>query len=673
MPRQLLDAFGHVRQLTVITPIARGGTAADNAPQAVDNLQGINRNKISVPLGVAGTDYRGRLHRKYLEGAGIFSGITIEGPTELVKSSPGYDSRPLFFISNMDTKAPPVITIDDQAAMASLVITFPTFTFSVPQTGSALTITINDRDYVFPLVDNGIIKPVVFLPDESVIASNAVIDASKFATVAIGNISQPSAWHTLPSGETAINQVDGIQGIMVEGRAGATGHIVVSNGEDVFALPKSQIRFTVPSLKHGFARITLNGDAVARYAVLSNIALYHTATTIEIALDELFTNVIYQQQTSQPAYSFPISLTDGEYYVRVKYHSNGLMSPWSDTKKITVDSGLNVMNEIGVITDPVLFTSGNFGNAVAVNHALLAIGEPDFGETGIGNGCVSLFLREGYTHRYLDRVISPNMVASGEHFGMAVSFSVTGDLYIGAPDAVGGGAVYHYTYDGENILYQGTITPRPNSVKFGHAIKATENGLFIGDPSSFVNGPETGAVHFYSKSESGFTYVETIYPTTPTLHDHFGISITATSDSSAVVIGSTSPVITDTVVGKFYIFSIVNGHYTEAVVRNSPMPEAGFRFARSLDYDASKKKLYVGCEGDNTMGPSTGGVYVFDCDLSVFPASPLFDRRILPSNGESNMCFGASVGVTQDGYRLYVGSRKYALNNVELGSVFFLS
>ncbi len=670
MPRQLLDAYGHVRPLSVITPIARGGTAADNAAQAVENLQGINRNKIDVPLGVAGADQNGYLLKKYLDDAGIYSGITLEGPTSLIKSSGAYTFKPLFFISNFHTQLPPVIGFQNANITDTLDTNFPFFSFNTPTSGNELVFSMNGKNYTLPLVDNGVEAPKL-TDAATLVGESFYLEATKFKTLGVSNINDLSNWSVLPNGESRLQIDSNIHSVLIKGRVGANGVIRVTDGKDAYLFSKSQAQMTLSPEKNTTLSFLIQSTEPVNYAVMHN-TMVHSETEWEISQNAQFSQIaLWKVVNVGDLTKTFVSLPQGTYFARCRYRAGSVQSPWSATKQITVKTELNTLSEYGLVMDRIPGLHNLFGAAVDTLGNLLVVGSPGFSETNYKSGCVSLYHRDVFQHTYVDTILPPVSQASAL-FGMGLSIDKEGDLFIGSPGVTGGGAVYHYS-DGATRVLLDTILPVSGSVNFGFSVKVTSTCLLIGDPLNNTNGPNSGAVHVYKKTLTGYVFSETLYPTTPAPNEYFGISITAVEDGSRIFIGSTSPLLADSVIGKVYIFNKTNEHFNESMIRNSPFPLAGTRFTRSMDYCQKTNTLYIGCEGDNAKGPSAGAVYRFACDLTPENITINYVDTITPVNGDIEMCFGTGVAATQEGNQLYVGVSQYKLNNVTSGGVFFFS
>lgn len=671
MPRQLQDGFGCVRPLSVITPIARGGTAADNVPQAVSNLGGISRAKIDVPNGVAGADQNGYLKMKYLEAVGLFSGISLEGPTELVRSTPEQTNRPLYFVSNYHSPSAPVVTCDVQQVMDSMQFDWPFFSFDVPETGSEVTLNINGRDYVFPLISDAIQQPSILMKSGVSIPNAGMLRSSKYRTVGYTYIGDETNWTTLPEGETEIPLVSAIQCVNVYGRAGTEGLIEVSDGEDVLVFPSAQVMMSMVPNYDGTLKIFRSNATEAKYAILNN-TMKHNGTTWEIASDFDFTNVVYSEDFGADCLlSLPVGLSEGIYYVRVRYQAGSALSAWSVPVMFKVEADAAGLSEKSITVDPSFAEGADFGYAVAIGRSgLLAIGSPTDPKGDNASGTVYAYKRRGYQSNYLGRISSPTGIG-GERFGAAVSIRDDDRVFVGAP-SINNGRVYFYDMVDGAFSLSGSIEPKPSSGRFGAAVKVIDNHLFIGDPFDNTNGEGTGAVHVYDFAGGEYLYKGAIYPQTPVNGGHFGCSIETDSAGDLLFIGATSP---DPLVaenGMFYVFRKIAGNYSESEIRNSPMPSAGDGFGRGLAYDQENGKLYVGCEHDSGLADGAGAIYCFDVAVA---ASLLITHTstLYPVNPDMSARYGTSLAMSRDGYCLFVGAPGALVGGLVAGSVHCLA
>ena len=677
MARQNQDAFGHVRQLTTVTPINQGGTNAKTKEQAVINLQGIDRSKIGQPLGVASADTMGYLDRKYLEGTGLSAGVAIEGPPYLVKSTHRTRTARLF-ISNIHSLAYPTVTVDDASVQASMVLNWPYVEFTIPSTGTSLTFTVNGRALEIPLREEGIEAPQLVLLPDSEQPSVFFLEASKFRSLGHSNLT-PASWIQLPNGTTTLHLDDSVHTLILEARRGQNGHLSFSSEEGLFTFPSSLASLELHPTLEQTLKLTAQ-NASAQYAILTS-ELVHTGTDWQVAMDEAFTNLIVDEVSeSTTLRQLPMNLPGGTFYARVRYLSTAdtltYVSDWSPAVRFTVNPELDVLNEYAILTDLTIGRNRQFGSSLTTTQdGQVAVGIPQEEIRGVASGAVVIFQRTGMLHRQVERIDAPEHLPD-TRFGQAVAFSPDGQtLFVTAPLYSlnsAKGKVYCYARVDNRYVVSSTLLMPNTGHSVGYSIKATDTHLYIGDPFNTLNGEASGAVYIYRKTQDGYELETTLHPVTPSPQAGFGISLDVTPDSLLLAVGSVRPDEAGLEAGKFYLFTLEDSGYQEAIVRNSPIPTPGALFGRSVCLDVPRQKLYVGTPGDSEQGTLSGSVSVFS--FTTEPSLQFTHQKTLyPSEGHLNAYFGVALDTTPDGLRLYIGSRQYPLNGQALGAVYFYS
>ncbi len=667
MPRQLLDGGSLVRPITKVVPIEQGGTNATTPQEAIANLQGIDRVEIDQPLGVAGTDFDGYLKRKYLEAAGIFSGVTLEGPTKLVKSTLFRESKVCFFISNYDSLSIPEISFDNLLVQESLEIFPPFFKFTVPFDGDVIDMRINERIYALPMVDDVPLKPVLLFQDGQRFAKPSHLQCSMFKTLGTNDLSANGAWVEVTANQVDVQVGGNVQGILLEGWSGPSGKLTVDTGEDFIVFPKSQGRITISPDQAGRIRINRQNSSDVRYLLIEN-TMSHQSTEWQVSTDPEFNAIVVANTTSTEKYDYPVNLPDGTYYARCR-HTGSTRSAWSDTKSFTVDSELNSLNEYAVIVDANRSPGAGFGSSVSTNrYGTVLVGAPNSNVTGNNCGSVALFKQDGHLHHYLNRISAPYNMPN-EQFGMAVQITDQDEVFIGNP---GFSSVWIYQLQQNNFSHQRQITPVTPSKGFGFSVKVTDRLMFVGAPMDDVNGVDAGAVHVYERDGDLWTHKSVIYPTTPGAGEFFGVSVESTQNGDLLFIGACNPN-PNNANSKLYIFqkNETDG-YTEIAIRNSPMPVVGNQFARSLSFQEATRKLYVGCAMDSQQQPNGGMVFEFYVSADPTPVIS-YVKMISPTNGTPLGYFGTSISIAPVQIRTYIGAPGYVLDATDIGGVYYFT
>ena len=128
-----------------------------------------------------------------------------------------------------------------------------------------------------------------------------------------------------------------------------------------------------------------------------------------------------------------------------------------------------------------------------------------------------------------------------EHFGQSIALSDDGQtLVIGAPDALdNAGTVRIYEQRGGSWVSTGSLLGRNEGDKFGSAVALSSDGrvLAVSEPSFNGNaGDRTGNIRIYFYSPFGYSILQEIEGEEAS--DHFGVSISLSSDGQRLAVGA---------------------------------------------------------------------------------------------------------------------------------------
>jgi len=182
----------------------------------------------------------------------------------------------------------------------------------------------------------------------------------------------------------------------------------------------------------------------------------------------------------------------------------------------------------GVLNNPLIGNSAQFGYSLAVVGQQLAVGAP----FDAGHGTVLLYNFDGVTAT-LSLVIS-DTVSPGDEFGRALA-AVGDRLLVGAPaDDFGdnnAGAAYLYEMDGTLVHTFTNPVPHEND-RFGATLASDGVLIAIGAPNDDAGGSDAGAVHIFDAVT--FAYLDTVQAPSPTALTQFGTSLAATGGGEFV-------------------------------------------------------------------------------------------------------------------------------------------
>ena len=186
--------------------------------------------------------------------------------------------------------------------------------------------------------------------------------------------------------------------------------------------------------------------------------------------------------------------------VNVYVPANGIFDSWS-----TADF-LSHPSIIGGV--PINGAGRSFGSSLAVEGSVLAVGAPAFyaGPQLGQHGAVYLYNRTGSTWALVQQEIVALDHTSNDQFGALVHLDKH-KLYVGAPNALGGGAVY--VFEKQNGLWVQiqklqALDDITGDERFGTALAVSENLMLVGAPGDDRGtGTDNGAVYAWSQSLLG--------------------------------------------------------------------------------------------------------------------------------------------------------------------------
>lgn len=554
MPRQNQDHGSYVRGVTSVTPIQKGGTGADTAVGAVDNLKGLHRSTIDQANGLAMVDNSGLLKTEYFRNLDIFIGPRLKGPAALYK---GCSAR--FQVMNFASELTVQVEIKNYDKHDfGYKAQGPNFSFNIPASFSDTSLTIViiydgiTREVTLPIETPAIRKPAIITADSSVFSSVAWIEVAPPRYIGMSEFdeyiaSSPQSYRgntsTISGDNVTIQEYFSYSGIgqlcakyptaeiRVAGRLKSdTGIAYVVINDVKWPLTKvyneTTFRF-LSSLKVDF--VTSPGEEIwigfirpvggnkSTNAALKTLALVEATPALDSTWSQIAAIDINELNGSL---MLPLTgMANGKRYIRFRYHyqySGGeLFSEYSDPISLTVDS--NSQPNVTTIASPYVSGVVGFGRAVCygetTNGAIVNNIQELFTTGEFINGKAAVF---HYSLPYNVMSAIPKYEATislpyeptrsaSEGFGKRIILSEDGRyLFISAPDAsysdIAGttGAVYIYERIGGRFVFiRRLMDSRRLAYRFGTSIAQVGNVLLVGTGSSVTQVPEVHVIAIY--------------------------------------------------------------------------------------------------------------------------------------------------------------------------------
>ncbi len=194
---------------------------------------------------------------------------------------------------------------------------------------------------------------------------------------------------------------------------------------------------------------------------------------------------------------------------------------------------------------------------------------------------------------------------------------------------------------------------------FGNSLSSTNEYLLVGSPlhSEETKGIRSGGAYLYKHNEhNDVNYSRTLFASDGSTEDAFGISVSISGNS--IVIGAWNDDDKGINSGSAYIYDIDNINYERKLTAfdGKSGDKFGYSIASSGDF------VVVGAYEDDDNGDSSGSAYLY----KISDAN--FKRKITPSDGQSGDYFGYSVAIY--GENIAISSRYDDDKGTDSGSVY---
>jgi hypothetical protein len=321
---------------------------------------------------------------------------------------------------------------------------------------------------------------------------------------------------------------------------------------------------------------------------------------------------------------------------------------------------VRVLNIVGGAQQvAVLLRSGGlpadrFGSAVSLDETRALVSA---GAALLGEGAVSVYRRSGPS---LTEIAQLDIDDGGisNRFGSALALTADGALIGADLDRVGPnrgqGAVHWYLTQGASVSAAGRLDSGDGAMfdRYGTAVAVNGDIAMVGAYLEQTDaGAEAGAVHWFQRNGSEWSYRGRLESPDAAIEQRFGISVAM--DGDYAVIGAYWDVVGDNVdQGSAYLFRREGEQwlFDTKLTASDGRARDLFGFAVAIKGD----RVLVGARGARVPFTDQGRAYVFRRSLSVWQEEAQLD---LPEPSAFTF-FGASVALTDD--RAVIGAPGYS-------------
>jgi hypothetical protein len=309
-------------------------------------------------------------------------------------------------------------------------------------------------------------------------------------------------------------------------------------------------------------------------------------------------------------------------------------------------------SELFTFSDPSLSTGDRFGQSIAANQHLVAIGAPGDDDNGANSGAVYLFsvprLNSAGT-AYVSTQIKKILGQSGQNtssFGQSVAIG-SNRIVVGEFLRSGGGAAYIYDLAGNFIKQLIPTNTLATSANFGISVAIACGKIVIGARNDNGTVSSSGAAYIFDLDGNFLRKIEAPIQAS---NDQFGQSVAI--GSGRIVVGAPGKDGANINVGTAYLYDIHGNFITEITDRGNVPTSTGAAFGFSVA--AGFQRIVVGAPensvdyslfnvGGIPVQNNCGSIYIYSTngDLLVEKAATSIISASTPYM--QNAKFGSSL------------------------------
>ncbi|MFI4854189.1 MAG: PQQ-binding-like beta-propeller repeat protein [Phycisphaerales bacterium JB065] len=253
-------------------------------------------------------------------------------------------------------------------------------------------------------------------------------------------------------------------------------------------------------------------------------------------------------------------------------------------------------NQLFKFTPDTPVPGGQFGNAIALDGGVVAVGAHYYGVSGSQPGYVYLFDATTGTQ---SRVLTASDGANEDQFGWSVDIA-DGLVVVGAPrdddNGNNSGSVYVFDASTGTQLWKLTASDGAAQDRFGWSVAIHNDLIAVGSYLHDANASNAGAVYLYD-AQTGAELTKITSPS-PAANDWFGFDV-ALDDDILVALSGKSPV---------YTFDLNSGVALEELAGSDSVSGDSFGYTAAVWEGIA----VVGALYDDDNGTDSGSAYVFD-------------------------------------------------------------
>lgn len=639
MPRVLQSGYPPSSKQKTVTSVAKGGTNASSAYQAVINLGGINKDLINSPNGIARLNGVGVISTDNLPSL-ITTGATVNGPVSLT-----VNQVQAYTITNFNNFKLYTIT----AITGSVSVSGATITYTAPATGGAGGFIVNGRNINITIIPIKPAAPTITYPtfNASNIAVNAALTANAFAMITGSDTHISSDWQIASDN--------------------AFTNIVAQTLNDTTNKTSWTISPSIANNVTYYLRVRYKGTTYG-YGDWSSTIIFTTGTANNVTTEEAV--LVPLSGDASNSGLFGASVTIDGVGNRVAISQIGALGVF-----VFLRTGSNWALETKIIPSDVI-VSDKVGYSISFGNTgvRLAIGCPQNDTSGTNTGCVYIY-RKDIAGWVLETKLQASVPSPGDYFGYSVNLSSGGDkLVVGAPYKDNGGtdkgSVYVFTRTGSVWTQQAMLTSSDGGSNdyFGNSVAISGDGtrIIVGSLLNDSSGLTDAGAAYVFKFTSSWVQEIKLVPSDGAIGDNFGFSVAINNDGTRAAIGSYYAQPGSLYrAGAVYVFfkdgSDVWSQEAKLVASDKAINDQ-FGYSVSISDDGSQ--ISIGANNKVYSSTARGKIYIFSRSGTAWSQTTGFQGDSSPDVRG----LGSSICIARDKSRVISGAIGSYINSVFSGS-----
>lgn len=632
--RLLQSPNADMKALSIVAPIDKGGTGADNSTEAVQNLGGLNAISLGQANGIAKLNNQGKLDLDVFPTM-VTVGPTLNGPTVI------YTGQTVqYTITNYDINT----TYSISASVGTLTRSGDTLTYTAPSTAGPLVLTVNNKVASAVISTTSPVAPNIASPvtGSTGIMSSVNASSSSFAMNNDSDTHASSDWQIATDNQFT--------------------NIVTSTVNDTI----NKTSWTATGLSENttyYMRVRYKGT-IYGYGAWSNLISFTTRTTFLPVYEQAILSPSDRAASDQFGYSVDIS-SDGTRVV-VGAAAATIGSFTSCGKAYIFTRSGNSWTQEAVLSASDKVNSAVFGVSVAMDSTgtRVVIGASSAVKNSINSGAIYVYVRSGTTWTEEVSLVSSNITA-GDQFGRQVSINSDGSRILASSwmadpgNLTSAGAAYIYLRSGTTWTEEAILTASDKAAgdNFGSKVQISKDGTraviaaYFGDPSGLNNA---GKAYVYVRSGTTWTEEAILTASDKAAGDNFGQSVSINSNGTRIAVGAhlADPSGLNNA-GKAYIFSRSGTTWTEESILTTATKAENdqFGFSLSIASDAS----FVACA--SFLSEVSG--YTDNGSVTVFKRSGVTwteGNTVTASDKGNQDRYGQTISISENNQYMVVGA-----------------